>query len=143
MTETFLNKKELSISIIQGLIITVGVLFMYQFAVHHEANEEKTRAMVFSTLIFANVLLCLTNRSFTYSLFESIKNKNSLFPIIIGTTLIILFAILYIPVMANFFNVVPLNLSELGIVLLISVVSVLWFEVYKGIKRMTQKEGMK
>jgi Ca2+-transporting ATPase len=45
--------------------------------------------------------------------------------------------------MANFFNVVPLNLSELGIVLLISVVSVLWFEVYKGIKRMTQKEGMK
>jgi Ca2+-transporting ATPase len=42
--------------------------------------------------------------------------------------------------MADFFNVVPLNLSELGIVLLISVVSVLWFEVYKGIKRLKNKQ---
>ncbi|MBS1731356.1 MAG: cation-translocating P-type ATPase [Bacteroidetes bacterium] len=140
MTETFLNKKELSISIIQGLIITAGVLFTYQFAVHHEANEEKTRAMVFSTLIFANVFLSLTNRSFTYSLFEIIKNKNYLFPIIIGATLILLFAILYIPVLARFFSVVSLNLSELGMALLIAVVSVLWFEVYKGIKRVTHKQ---
>ncbi|MBS1756288.1 MAG: cation transporting ATPase C-terminal domain-containing protein, partial [Bacteroidetes bacterium] len=124
---------------IQGLIITAGVLFTYQFAVHHEANEEKTRAMVFSTLIFANVFLSLTNRSFTYSLFEIIKNKNYLFPIIIVATLILLFAILYIPVLASFFSVVSLNLSELGMALLIAVVSVLWFEVYKGIKRVINK----
>ncbi|OJV47844.1 MAG: haloacid dehalogenase, partial [Chryseobacterium sp. 39-10] len=65
MTETFLNWRELSISIIQGLMITVGVLFAYQLAVQSGSNEETTRAMVFTTLIFANVFLSLTNRSFT------------------------------------------------------------------------------
>lgn len=135
MTETFLNWRELSISIIQGLMITVGVLFAYQLAVQNGASEEKTRAMVFTTLIFANVFLSLTNRSFTYGLFESFKNKNILFPLIIGTTLILLFAILYIPVFSNFFHVSSLKLKDLGVALLIAMVSVLWFEVYKWRKR--------
>lgn len=135
MTETFLNWRELSISIIQGLMITVGVLFTYQLAVQNGASEEKTRAMVFTTLIFANVFLSLTNRSFTYGLFESFKNKNILFPLIIGATLVLLFAILYIPVFSNFFHVSSLKLKDLGVALLIAMVSVLWFEVYKWRKR--------
>lgn len=135
MTETFLNWRELSISIIQGLMITVGVLFAYQLAVQNAASEETTRAIVFTTLIFANVFLSLTNRSFTYSLFESFKNKNTLFPLIIGSTLILLFAIVYIPVFSNFFHVSSLNLKDLGIAILIAMVSVLWFEVYKWGKR--------
>jgi Ca2+-transporting ATPase len=135
MTETFLNWRELRISIIQGLMITVGVLFTYQLAVQNGGNEDTTRAMVFTTLIFANVFLSLTNRSFTYSFFESFKNKNILFPLIIGATLILLFAILYIPVFSNFFNVSSLNLKDLGTTLLIAMVSVLWFEGYKGIRR--------
>lgn len=140
MTETFLNWRELSISIIQGLMITVGVLFAYQLAVQNEASEETTRAMVFTTLIFANVFLSLTNRSFTYSLFESFKNKNILFPLIIGATLVLLFAILYIPVFSNFFHISSLNLKDLGITILIAMVSVLWFEVYKWGKRNSNKK---
>lgn len=135
MTETFLNWRELSISIIQGLMITVGILFAYQLAVQKGASEETTRAMVFTTLIFANVFLSLTNRSFTYSLFESFKNKNILFSLVIGATLILLFAILYIPVFSNFFHISSLNLKDLGITILIAMVSVLWFEGYKWIKR--------
>jgi len=138
MTETFLNWRELSISIIQGLMITVGVLFAYQLAVQSGSNEETTRAMVFTTLIFANVFLSLTNRSFTYSLFESFKNKNILFPLITLATLILLFAILYIPVFSNFFHVSSLNLKDLGITVLIALVSVLWFELYKWRKRRIQ-----
>ena len=134
MTETFLNWKELSISIIQGLTITAGVLFAYQFAVQKGSSEETTRAMVFTTLIFANVFLSLVNRSFVYSMFESFKYKNRLFPVIIGTTLILLFAILYIPVFADFFSVTNLNIPELATALSIASVSVLWFEIYKWYK---------
>lgn len=135
MTETFLNWKELSISIIQGLTITAGVLFAYQFAVQKGSSEETTRAMVFTTLIFANIFLSLVNRSLVYSIFESFKYKNRLFPVIIGATLTLLFAILYIPVFANFFHVTSLNCQDLGIVFLIAAASVLWFEMYKWIKR--------
>jgi Ca2+-transporting ATPase len=41
MTETFLNWRELSISIIQGLMITVGVLFAYQLAVQNGAMKKR------------------------------------------------------------------------------------------------------
>ena len=140
LTETFLNWKELSISIIQGLMITAGVLFSYRFSVLQHSNEETTRAMVFSTLIFANVFLSLVNRSFVYSIFDSFRNKNLLFPVVIGTTLVLLFAILYIPSFAEFFQVSRLDSKELGISVLIAAVSVLWFEVYKWIKRNYNKQ---
>ena len=126
MTETFLSWKELNMSIIQGIIITLGVLFVYQFSVQAGGNEEHTRAMVFTTLIFSNIFLSLVNRSFKYSILESIKNKNKLFPLIIGATLILLFAILYIPIFANFFHLCSLNISDLGITTLIASVSVLY-----------------
>src|SRR5690606_19170367 len=47
ITETFLNWKELTHSIIQGLVITAGLLLVYQWTVYQGGNEEKTRAMVF------------------------------------------------------------------------------------------------
>jgi Ca2+-transporting ATPase len=134
MTDTFLKFRELGISIVQGLVITVGVLFVYQFAVRQGQGEETTRAMVFTTMIFANVFLCLVNRSFVYSVFESIKNKNKLFPLVIGITLSLLFAILYIPSFADFFKLRSLSGEELGFSILIAGISVLWFEVYKWVK---------
>ena len=141
MTDTFLNKKELGISIIQGLIITLGILFAYQYTVQSGGDEETTRSMVFTTLIFSNMLLSLVNRSFIYSIFDSFKNKNTLFPIIIGATLVLLFAILYIPPFANFFQVTALELQELGVTLLIATVVVMWFEVYKWLKRIRQNDN--
>lgn len=137
LTETFLNWKELSISILQGLMIAAGVLFAYQYTVQSGGDEGTTRAMVFTTLVFSNILLSLVNRSFTYSLLETLNYKNKLFPIIIGATLLLLFAILYIPAISGFFQVTALNVGELAMALAIAAVSVLWFEVYKAFKRKT------
>lgn len=136
MADTFLNRKELSISIVQGLLITAGVLFAYQWVVQNDGSEEKTRAMVFTTLILANILLSLTNRSFYYSLFESFKNRNILFAAVSGLALVLLFAILYVEPLANFFNLTGLNAGEFGVAVSIASVSVLWFEVYKWVKRL-------
>lgn len=142
MTDTFLNLRELAISIIQGLVITAGVLFTYQWSVLNGGSEEKTRAMVFTTLIIANILLSLVNRSFSYSVFDSFKNKNPLFPVITGLTLVLLFAILYIAPATNFFHVTGLDLQELGMTLSVAAVSVLWFEIYKLFRRMKKSTLM-
>src|SRR5690606_11772868 len=131
---------ELSISIVQGLAITAGVLFAYQLAVRNGSDESETRTIVFTTLIFANIFLCLVNRSFIYSVFDSLRNRNLLFPLVIGTTLVLLFAIIYIPAFASFFEVSDLSLEQLGTSVAIAAASVLWFEVYKLIKRKTSKE---
>ena len=135
MTETFLSWKELGISIFQGLAITLGVLFIYQWSVWHGGNEEKTRALVFTTLIFANVFLSLVNRSFYYSILACFKHKNILFPIVIGATLIMLFLILYIPAFADFFKLTGLNLREIIMSIIVAAISVMWMEIYKWTKR--------
>lgn len=136
MTETFLSWKELSLSIIQGLVITAGVLTAYQYAVQNGSNEATTRSIVFTTLVFANVFLSMVNRSFIYSVFDSFKNKNTLFPLILGASLFLLIAILYIPPFASFFQLSSINFQQFLISILIAAVSVLWVEVYKWIKRL-------
>jgi len=140
ITQTFLNWRELTISIIQGLVITAGVLFAYQLTSRSGGSEEVTRAMVFTTLIFANVLLSLVNRSFYYSVFTTFLNKN---PLLVGVTslaLLFLFIILYVKPVALFFKVSRLDAGQLLIAVGIAAVSVLWIEFYKLVKRTKSKK---
>ncbi|MGG1922778.1 cation-translocating P-type ATPase [Chryseobacterium sp. NRRL B-14798] len=136
LTDTFLNWRELTISIIQGIIITAGILWLYQYSVSHGNGEAKTRALVFTTLIFSNILLSLVNRSFYYSMLECFKNRNVLLAGISVLVVIFLLIILYAAPVSGFFSVTPLSIEELGLALLTASVSVLWFEVYKFIKRL-------
>ena len=135
MTSTFFNLKELAISIIQGLAITAGTLFMYQFSVQKGYNEEMTRSMVFTTLIFANIFLTLVNRSFYFSIFTTLNYKNILLGIIIIATLTLLAMILYIPSFASFFRITSLDVKQISWTIIAAFISVIWFEVYKLIKR--------
>ncbi|AZA77116.1 cation-translocating P-type ATPase [Chryseobacterium joostei] len=135
LSDTFLNWRELMISIIQGLVITAGILWMYQHSVSLGNDESKTRSLVFSTLIFANILLSLVNRSFYYSIFESFKNRNFLLTGISALVLVLLLCILYMKPVSGFFSVSPLEAKELGMTLIVATISVLWFEVYKLMKR--------
>lgn len=139
MSDTFLSINELGISIVQGVAITIGILFVYQFAVQQGGTEEKTRAMVFATLIFANILLSYANRSFYYSIIESFKNRNLLLLGISMAVLLFLAVILYVPPVAQFFDVMALSGDELGIALAVAALSVLWFEIYKLVKRIAAK----
>lgn len=135
-TNTFFNWKELTTSVIQGLAITAGTLTAYQFAVYKGLNEDSTRALVFSTLIFANVFLTLVNRSFYYSVLTTLKYKNNLVPLIIAITLVFLTCLLFIPPFTKFFGFQRLSLSALGISASIGFLSVIWYELVKWRKRL-------
>lgn len=138
MTETFLNWKELSISIVQGLVITLGILLVYQWTYQNGGSEPQTRAMVFTTLIFANVFLSFVNRSFYYSIFSSFKKKNPLLIWISVIVLTLLMMILYIKPISDFFELTPLSFNNLGFALIVAAVSVLWFEIYKWVRRLKE-----
>ncbi len=135
LTTTFFNWRELSVSIIQGLVITAGTLLAYQYAVTNGYNEALTRTMTFSTLIVANIFLTLINRSFYYSILTTLKYKNNLVNIIICITLVLVGLLIYVAPLAKFFGFETLNISQLLICLAIGFLSVIWFEVVKGFKR--------
>lgn len=132
---TFFNYKELTTSVIQGIIITVGALTAYQYSVSSGFTENTTRTMVFMVLIVANIFLTLVNRSFYYSIFTTLKYKNNLVPIIIGLTIILSLILFYVPVLTRFFEFERLTIPQLGTTIVIGAISVLWYEIVKGIKR--------
>ncbi|MBB2950615.1 cation-translocating P-type ATPase [Sphingobacterium sp. JUb56] len=135
ISETFLNWKELMISVVQGLVITAGVLFIYQYTVRQGGDEKTVRSMVFTTLIFANILLSFINRSFYYYIYETITYKNRLIYYITGITLLFMLMMLYVKPVSDFFSMTDLGFKQLMFCLSIAAVSTLWMDLYKWWKR--------
>jgi Ca2+-transporting ATPase len=135
LTTTFFNLKEVIISIVQGLIITLGLLFVYYHCVESGFSEKYTRTEIFLTLIASNIFLTLENRSFYYSILTTIKYKNNLVLLIIGITICVTSLILFIPVFSKFFLFEKVDITQIGYCILVGFLSVMWVEVYKLFKR--------
>jgi len=132
LSANFFNWKELSMSTLQGLIITCGLLFILYFAIHSSMDENSARAMVFSTLVFSNVFLTLTGRSTKYTLLTTIRYKNNLITLVTFVTLLILALSLYYVPMQSIFGFTSIRMNDLLICFITAGISVLWIELYKG-----------
>ena len=134
-TNTFFSLKEITISIIQGLIITCGLLFVYQYSINSGFSERLTRTMIFLTLIAANIFLTLANRSFYYSVLTTLKYKNNLVLIIIGATVLATCLLLITPVFRTFFLFENVSCLQIGFSILVGFISVFWIEIFKFFRR--------
>jgi Ca2+-transporting ATPase len=132
---SFFRLKELMLSIIQGLVITAGLIVVYWEAVGNGSTIEVTTTMVFITLIAANITLTLVNRSFFYSIAETFHYPNRLIPLIIATTIAIVLLVFVIPALRTFFGFAMLSFNEFLYCIFTGCLSVLWFEGYKYYKR--------
>ncbi|MEO8771125.1 MAG: cation-translocating P-type ATPase [Ferruginibacter sp.] len=128
---SFFNWKELTTSIIQGLAITAGTLFAYQYSVYQGFDEAHTRTIVFTVLIAANIFLTLVNRSFYYSILTTLMYKNNIVLFIIGLTIFITGLILFVPLLTTFFGFEILTISQLFTSIGIGFISVIWYELVK------------
>jgi Ca2+-transporting ATPase len=135
LTTTFFKLKEITISIIQGLVITLGLLFSYQYCIQENCTESVTRTVVFLTLVASNIFLTLANRSFYYSIVTTLAYKNNLVLIIIGITILITSLLILVPAFATFFMFGTVSASQIGMSILVGFVSVVWVEMYKHFKR--------
>jgi Ca2+-transporting ATPase len=134
-TTTFVNWRELATSVIQGLIITAGTLFTYQYAVSLGLDEAVTRTMVFTVLITANIFLTLVNRSFYYSILTTLKYKNNLVLLIVSITVALSGLLLFLEPLTRFFQFQSLSMSQLLISLGVGFITVIWYEAVKWGKR--------
>ncbi len=139
LSTTFFNWKELTTSVIQGIMITVGTLTIYRFAVSYHLNEPTTRTMVFTTLITANIFLTLLNRSFYYSILKTIRYKNHLVLLIIGITVVVTVLLLYLRPLTTFFGFATLNLVQISTCMGAGLISVIWYELIKLLKRVQHR----
>jgi Ca2+-transporting ATPase len=134
-TMTFLSSQQLSISIIQGIIITVGCFLAGYFFYRKGGDQTAIRSVVFITLLFSNIFLTLFNRSYYYSVFTTIKYKNYLLPIMIFATLSFIFIIQYFPLTRSLFDLKILSPTDIFICLIFAFITTYWFEIFKWFKR--------
>ena len=127
--------RELLVSIIQGIVITAAVLALYQWGISRSYNEDAVRTLVFLSLITANIILTLVNRSFIFPLTTTIRYRNSLVPVIILLTAGLTALVIYMPPLRVFFGLHALKLIDAGVTVVISCMAVLWFEVFKSFRR--------
>lgn len=139
-TTNFFNIRELTTSIIQGLVITGGCLLAYQLMVQQGASEALTRTMTFSVLIVANIVLTLVNRSFYYSVITTLRYPNRLIPLVILITVLILLLLVFVTPLTAFFGFALMNLHQWGAALLIGFASVIWYEAVKWFKRKREQK---
>ncbi len=135
ISSTFFSFRELSLSIIQGLVITLFCLGLGYYFMRNNSDQTYVRTIIYVTLIFSNLFLTLVNRSFYYSVFVTMRYKNKLIPIILGISLIVLFLSLYLNPVRNVFQFTELRYQDLIICLIASFTSVMWIEVVKYFKR--------
>ena len=139
-SKSFFSNKEILQSVLQGLMISIGVLIIYQYAVQNGASEALTRTMVFTGLVTSNVFLTLLNRSFYYSIITTLSYKNNLVGIVIFITILVLSIILFIPPIRQFFEFEPLSVFQLAFSIGIGTIAVIWYEFVKFFKRIRTKK---
>lgn len=134
VNNNLLRTSQLMITVLQGLVITLGCLIAGYYCDQLGFEETKIRSYIFSTLILSNIFLTLINRSFTQTVFQTIKRKNILIPVIISLSILLLLLILNLHSLNELFGVVSLTPKEFLIPILIAFVSTFWFDIIKYFK---------
>lgn len=128
--KSLFRRDELLITLLQGLMITAGTMGLYYYFMQ-QSSLEMTRTIVFNTLLFSNIFLTFTNRSFRESIVRTFRYKNNLAPYVVIVSLVFLAVINLVPLVRKLFGLTSLSLPEFILCLCIGLASVAWFEIYK------------
>jgi Ca2+-transporting ATPase len=101
-------------------------------------DEDGVRTQVFITLVVANIVLTLVNRSFRHSILTTLAYRNPLIRGILLATVLLLLALLYVPALRDFFQLTTPTGGQQVVAVLLGLGSVVWYEGVKGWKRHTE-----
>lgn len=119
------------LSILQGLSVLIVTLAVFIISFYRGQGEAEARALMFTTLIIANLGLILTNRSWSRTILETLSSPNSALWLVMGGALIFLALVLYVPFLRNLFQFAYLHFIDIAICLMAGIASILWFEGLK------------
>lgn len=133
--EPLFGKKILMMSLLQGLGILVIILVIFVAALYRDMGELDARALTFTTLIFANLALIVSDRTTSRTSLSTLKSPNAALWWVIGGTLVFLGLVLYTPVLRNLFRFSFLHPLDLVMCFIAGIICLLWFERLKGLNQ--------
>jgi Ca2+-transporting ATPase len=133
--QKFFGGSKIFLSCMQGVAILLMVLGVYFVGLQLGLSADVVRAMSFTTLIVSNILTILTNRSWENNLIQILRTPNASVKWIVGGTIVFLVAVLSVPFLQGLFKFAPLSVLQIVSSVGIGLLSVVWFEIYKAVKR--------
>ncbi len=135
--EPMFTRAMIGLGLLQGLGILVTVLLVFGWALRHGRDERAARALMFATLIVANLGLILVNRSWSRTIVQVAQSPNRVLWWVGGGALALMILVLTVPGLRDLFQFAPLRLGDWALCLVAGVASVAWFEVAKLWSRAT------
>ena len=126
-----LSPAVLRTGLIQGLAVLLAILAVFAIALTRGASPDEARALTFTTLMIANIALIAVNRSWATPTWNILRRRNAAFGWVVGSAVLLLLAVLYIPWLREIFHFAPLHANDLLVCLAGGVASVLWFDLFK------------
>ena len=133
--EPLFGKRVVAVSLLQGLSILLILVAIYLAALYRGQGEAEARALTFTTLIVANLGLILANRSWSRTILDTVRNPNPALWWVTGGAVVFLALVLSLPVLRGLFHFARLHTVDLALCLAAGVISVLWFEGLKIVRR--------
>ena len=115
--------------------VMIGALALGLGSWYYFTDRPEWQTMIFTSLAFMQIFQALASRSDKDSLFKIGVMTN---PVLAGMALLVFalqMAVLYIPALANFFEVIPLSLCDLSIAAATGVIVFVVMEVSKKFKK--------
>jgi Ca2+-transporting ATPase len=134
--EPFFGAKKIFFSCSQGVVILFTCLLVYFIGLKMGYTEKSVRTFTFVTLIVSNIAVILSNRSWNTGIFRILATPNKAVPWILGGAIIFMLIILNVPFLINLFQFEKTGVIELLVCTIAGFSSVIWFEVYKRVKRL-------
>jgi len=138
--ERLFHRRLLGLSVLQGLCVLAIVTAVLLFSYLRTQQVEEARALTFTALIAANLCLIWTNRSWTRTVFQ-IGGRNRALWWVMGGTVLFLMAALYLPGFRSLFGFSLMHPADVAVSTLAGIVSILWFEFLKYVRRGNDTSG--
>ena len=100
--------------LLQGGVVMLAALGIFQLGIHDEHGEQVARCMAFVTLVIGNLGLVLTNRSMTSSAVRVLTRPNRALVLVIITTMTALILSISVPWLRGLFGFAPLGWPRLA-----------------------------
>lgn len=138
--ERLFAPRTMGLAVLQGLsalAVCVGVFLLSRQS--HSADA--ARALTFTTLVVAFIVIILANRSWAHTIVGSLRLPNTALWWVLGGATAFLALVLLVPVAQELFHFAPLHASDLALSIGAGVVCVGWFEAFKLYRRWRHASG--
>jgi len=126
LKDKLFDRKSLIRSLFQGLSVLFFVLIVFLLALYLGKSENEARTITFAMLVFANLMLIISNLSLEGSILKKFNSQNRALWMVIGGALLSLVMVLYVPTFRELFHFSVLHFDDLITILIGGIVSAAW-----------------